>query len=239
MLKLDKSQTAIKEIFSSVASKYDLMNNVMSLGIHHLWKDCMVRHLTNTNSSLLDVAGGTGDIVIRYLKKAKISGNMPKVVLCDINQDMIDQGKIKLQNLHLDQNVEFICGDAMALPFNDMSFDYYTIAFGIRNIHDMDQALKEAYRVLKPGGKFICLEFSKVTNCMFSKVYDVYSEKIIPLAGKYIANDQAAYEYLVDSIKEFPSQQKFLQMIKDAGFEMASYTNLSGGIAAIHYGYKL
>lgn len=229
----------VKNIFSSVANHYDLMNNIMSFGIHHLWKDKFIELLPDYSRSLLDVAGGTGDIASRYYKKARSLSLSPKITICDINEEMINICKDKLIDNNILSSIDFTIGDAQKLPFDDMSYDYYTISFGIRNIADIKLALNEAYRVLKPGGKFMCLEFSHPINDCFAKIYNTYIDKFIPFLGEIFINNREAYRYLADSIKEFPKQEVFLSMISDAGFVQAEYQNLTNGIVAIHHGYKI
>lgn len=225
----------VGEVFSSVARRYDLMNDVMSLGIHHVWKNRMLEILSPTpGRHLLDVAGGTGDIAFRFQKQ---TGG--KVTICDINNAMLEEGKRRSIDANCWQGLEWVCGDAEHLPFPDQSFDYYTIAFGIRNVTHIDAALREAHRVLKPGGKFACLEFSKVTNPALAKIYDLYSFKIIPHLGKLIAGDSASYQYLVESIRQFPAQEQFAAMIKEAGFSQVQYKNLSSGVVAVHWGWRV
>lgn len=235
----EQKRNLVRDIFSNVASKYDLMNDLMSLGVHRLWKDEFVRKITNLNSNILDVASGTGDIAFRIMRLAKLQNMAPKLTLCDINQDMLTIAR----NRAIDNNIltgpEYICADAEKLPFADNIFDYYTIAFGIRNIPKIDQALKEAYRVLKPNGRFLCLEFSKIEHDCLSKIYDFYSFNIIPKIGKIIADNEAAYQYLVESINLFPDQDSFGVMLKDAGFSNVNYKNLTFGVTAIHTGDKL
>lgn len=233
-----KKKHLVEDVFNSVASKYDIMNDLMSVGIHHIWKDRLVEHITNLDGKVLDVAGGTGDIGLRIIKKGLKRGKSPHVIITDINHAMLKEGKNKAIDKNLYKNAEFINCDAEQLPFADNSFDYYTISFGIRNVTDRAQALKEAYRVLKPGGKFMCLEFSKIDK-KFASLYDLFSFKIIPKIGGLIAGDESSYQYLVESIRKFPDQDSWAQMIKDAGFDKVSYDNYSAGIAALHYGYKL
>jgi ubiquinone/menaquinone biosynthesis methyltransferase len=230
--------TLVKNIFSSVANNYDLMNNVMSLGVHHLWKDKFIELLPDYSKSLLDVAGGTGDIASRYYKKAKARGLEPQITICDINPEMIKVGRDKLIDNNILYPIDFIVGDAQKLPFDDMSYDYYTISFGIRNVTDISLALSEAYRVIKPGGKFMCLEFSHPTNTCFAKIYDSYSN-LIPFIGEVVAGNKEAYKYLVDSIRAFPKQETFASMMHDAGFVHVEYQNLTNGVVAIHCGYKI
>ncbi len=231
-----KNSNLIKEVFSSVADNYDVMNNLMSFNIHHLWKNELLKEINNKNHfSVLDVAGGTGDITTRILKKHKNTTSF----ICDNNPQMIEQGIKKTTNNGY-TNINWICGDAENLPFSSNKFDYYTIAFGIRNVVNINFALDEAYRVLKPGGRFICLEFSHVqSNFLFSKLYKLYSDNIIPLMGKIVANNKEAYEYLVDSIKKFPKQDNFAELITKAGFNGVTFRNLSQGIVAIHSGWKM
>lgn len=234
-------QEKVNAIFHSVAKKYDLMNNIMSFGMHHLWKDKFITRLKPAKYSKwhqLDVAGGTGDISFKALKASK--NNLDAhITLLDINSSMLEVGKNRAIEQHLEHQIDFIEGDAQNLPFNDNSFDAYTIAFGIRNVPNISLAIQEAYRVLKPGGHFLCLEFSHVTDSMFEKLYDAWSFYAIPNIGKFVANDKAAYQYLVESIRSFPEQDNFLTMIKEQGFKRCGYINLSMGIAAIHEGWKL
>lgn len=232
-------QLLIDNVFSKVADKYDLMNDVMSLGMHRLWKDEFVKQIPNLNSYILDVASGSGDIALKLAKKARDRGNNIVITLCDINEEMLKQAKKKAIDLNLFQNLKFTVANAENLSFPDNNFDYYTIAFGIRNVPDINKALSEAYRVLKPMGKFICLEFSKVKESRLKDFYKFYSFNIIPKIGQMITGNKEAYEYLVESIELFPSQDEFRIMIKEAGFEEVSYKNLSGGIVAIHSAYKI
>ncbi|AFE52270.1 ubiquinone/menaquinone biosynthesis methyltransferase [Rickettsia prowazekii str. GvV257] len=234
-----KKQWLINNIFSRVADKYDLMNDLMSIGLHRLWKDEFIMQIPNLNSNILDVASGSGDIALKLAKKAKDRGNNISLILSDINEEMLNNAKKKSIDLNLFQNIKFIVANAEELPFSDNSFDYYTIAFGIRNVPDINKALKEAYRVLKPMGKFVCLEFSKVKEGILKDFYKFYSFNIIPSIGQIIAGNKEAYEYLVESIALFPSQDDFRIMIKESGFEEVHYKNLSGGIVAIHSAYKI
>ncbi|HJD66003.1 MAG TPA: bifunctional demethylmenaquinone methyltransferase/2-methoxy-6-polyprenyl-1,4-benzoquinol methylase UbiE [Rickettsia endosymbiont of Bembidion nr. Transversale] len=232
-------QPLVNNIFSNVADKYDLMNDLMSFGMHRLWKDEFIRQIPNLNSNILDVASGSGDIALKLAKKAKDRGSNISLTLSDINEEMLRQAKKKSIDLNLFQNLKFTVASAEELPFPDNSFDYYTIAFGIRNVPDINKALKEAYRVLKPMGKFICLEFSKVKESLLQDFYKFYSFNVIPKIGQIITGNKEAYDYLVESIDLFPSQDEFRIMIKEAGFEEINYKNLSGGIVAIHSAYKL
>lgn len=232
-------QPLVNNIFSNVADKYDLMNDLMSFGMHRLWKDEFIRQIPNLNSNILDVASGSGDIALKLAKKAKDRGSNISLTLSDINEEMLRQAKKKSIDLNLFQNLKFTVANAEELPFPDNSFDYYTIAFGIRNVPDINKALKEAYRVLKPMGKFICLEFSKVKESLLQDFYKFYSFNVIPKIGQIITGNKESYDYLVESIDLFPSQDEFRIMIKEAGFEEINYKNLSGGIVAIHSAYKL
>jgi demethylmenaquinone methyltransferase/2-methoxy-6-polyprenyl-1,4-benzoquinol methylase len=236
---INKKTDLVKSIFSSVAGKYDLMNDLMSFGWHRLWKIQLMKYLPNKAKSLIDVAGGTGDITINYCKAALRDNIIPKVTLCDINHEMLTKGENKLIDLNLIKYVQIQECNAEAMPFPDNSFDYYTIVFGIRNITHIDLALKEAHRILKPGGKFVCMEFSQVSNKILEKIYDTYSMTIIPKIGKLFASNQEAYQYLVESIRNFPCQKDFSALIQQAGFKFVNYNNLFNGITAIHFGYKI
>ncbi|MDA9163672.1 bifunctional demethylmenaquinone methyltransferase/2-methoxy-6-polyprenyl-1,4-benzoquinol methylase UbiE [Rickettsiaceae bacterium] len=233
-----EKRSLVDGVFSDVANKYDLMNDVLSFGIHRLWKDEFCRMIPNLNSKILDVAGGTGDIAFRIKENGKRQNYDPHVTVCDINEDMLKECKDRAINRNILKNLDIIVGDAEKLPFPDNSFDYYTIAFGIRNIINIENALTEAYRVLKPTGKFLCLEFSKVPNDLMSKLYDFYSFNIMPSIGGCVAQNKDAYKYLAESIALFPSQEDFKTMIQKAGFSDVNYKNLNFGVAAIHHGFK-
>lgn len=230
----------VKEIFSGVAKKYDLMNDLMSAGVHRIWKDKMVEEIEfkNAETRVIDLAGGTGDIAFRIAKKARGKNVKYSIDIVDINQEMLDVGKLRAVDNNLFANLKFTCCDGEKLCFADETFDFFTIAFGIRNFTNIEAGLSEAYRVLKPGGKFICLEFSKVNDYFLQKIYDVYSFNVIPKIGEVILKDRASYQYLVESIRKFPSQDDFKKMIEKAGFQNVSYQNLTFGTAAIHVGYK-
>lgn len=233
-------QGLVNEVFSSVAENYDLMNDLMSGGMHRVWKSAFINWLAPPKISNdyhhLDVAGGTGDIAFRLLEA---SGGGTRSVICDISGEMLRVGEKRARERAMRDRLTFVQGNAEALPFPDNSFDAYTIAFGIRNVTHIDQALREAHRVLKRGGRFMCLEFSKVEMPMLDKVYDMFSFNVIPLLGKLTAGDRDSYQYLVESIRKFPPQEEFVAMIEEAGFEQVKYRNLSGGIAAMHSGWKL
>lgn len=235
-IEAEKKSSAVGAIFSSVAGRYDLMNDAMSLGIHRLWKHAMIDALTlQPHMKLLDVAGGTGDITLLALKREPTL----QVTMTDINPDMLAAGKARILDTHGALPIEFTVADAEQLPFAANSFDRVSIAFGIRNVTHVDQALGSIFHVLKPGGKFVCLEFSKPSLPWLEKVYDAYSFHLIPKLGELIAKDRAAYQYLVESIRMFPTQDQFASMLRKAGFERVGYTNLSGGIVALHYGVKI
>ncbi|WP_300011591.1 bifunctional demethylmenaquinone methyltransferase/2-methoxy-6-polyprenyl-1,4-benzoquinol methylase UbiE [uncultured Roseobacter sp.] len=226
----------VQGVFSSVASKYDIMNDVMSGGIHRLWKDAMMDWLApRPGQKLLDVAGGTGDISFRFLKRAGFG----HASVLDLTEPMLVEGRQRAEAAQMQDSLDWVVGDAMALPFEDNSFDVYTISFGIRNVTRPQDALHEAYRVLKPGGRCMVLEFSQLPNPAMQKAYDLYSFNVIPRMGQIIANDRDSYQYLVESIRNFPDQESFLAMIRDAGFENAKYRNLTMGVACLHSGWKL
>ncbi len=226
----------VQGVFNSVASKYDVMNDVMSMGIHRVWKDAMMDWLApRPGQRLLDVAGGTGDISFRFLKRA---GHGHATVL-DLTEPMLVEGRKRAETEQMMDSLDWVVGDAMALPFDDNTFDVFTISFGIRNVTRPQEALNEAYRVLKPGGRLMVLEFSQLPNDGLQKIYDLYSFNVIPRMGQLIANDRDSYQYLVESIRNFPDQDTFLQMVCQAGFGNAKYRNLSMGIAALHSGWKI
>ncbi len=226
----------VQGVFTSVASKYDVMNDVMSVGIHRIWKEAMMDWLApRPGQNLLDVAGGTGDISFKFLDRA---GQGHATVL-DLTEDMLVEGRKRAEAAQMANSLDWVTGDAMSLPFPDNSFDVYTISFGIRNVTRPQEALNEAYRVLRPGGRLMVLEFSQLPNPMMQKAYDLYSFNVIPRMGQVIAGDSDSYQYLVESIRNFPDQDTFLGMVKTAGFENATYRNLSMGIACLHSGWKI
>ncbi|KAL8621512.1 hypothetical protein ACOMHN_026184 [Nucella lapillus] len=287
----EEKEHKVYEVFENVAGNYDLMNDVMSGGIHRLWKDHFVGRLAPTaGTKLIDVAGGTGDIAFRFLKyvhsqssprRPGHDSNIPmprevkaqeytdpadgspssssssssseeeegegrkagrgrsQVTVFDINQAMLDVGKQRAVKQGLTSDVTWVQGNAESLPFSDCSFDAYTIAYGIRNCTNVQQVVDEAYRVLKPGGRFMCLEFSQVPNPLLRSVYDTYSFNVIPVMGQLIASDWKSYQYLVESIRQFPEQEEFCDMIRSSGFRMVTYENLTFGVTAIHSGFKL
>ncbi|KAI8909037.1 UbiE/COQ5 methyltransferase [Gorgonomyces haynaldii] len=242
----DNKEAMVAGVFHGVADKYDLMNDFMSAGIHRVWKDEFVSRLdAGPQTRLLDVAGGTGDIAFRFLKNLKRQHGYYNghVTVLDINSSMLKVGQDRADQLGLSgPHLDFVEGNAEILEgIPDESMDAYTIAFGIRNVTNIDKALQQAYRVIKPGGRFLCLEFSHVENPLLKNAYDLYSFNVIPKLGGVVANDEASYQYLVESIRQFPKQEQFAQMIRDAGFKTfgKGYTNLTFGVSAIHSGFKL
>ncbi|GAC1635747.1 MAG: bifunctional demethylmenaquinone methyltransferase/2-methoxy-6-polyprenyl-1,4-benzoquinol methylase UbiE [Bradyrhizobium sp.] len=233
-------QTLVNDVFHSVASRYDLMNDLMSAGLHRVWKNLLINALDPPRSAapfaLLDVAGGTGDIAFRA---ARAAGAGFRATVCDINSDMLAVGRERALARHLDDRVTFVEGNAEALTFPDRGFDAYTIAFGIRNVPRIDLALKEAFRVLRPGGRFLCLEFSTVDVPGLDRIYDLFSFKVIPPLGGAVTGDAESYQYLVESIRKFPKLNAFAEMIRGAGFSRVSWQSLSGGIVALHSGWRL
>ncbi|MCI5085043.1 MAG: bifunctional demethylmenaquinone methyltransferase/2-methoxy-6-polyprenyl-1,4-benzoquinol methylase UbiE [Rhodovulum sp.] len=232
----DQKAGMVHGVFTSVASRYDIMNDVMSVGIHRVWKDAMMDWLApQPHQRLLDVAGGTGDISFRFLKRAPGAN----AVVLDMTESMLVAGRQRAEAEQQADHLNWVVGDAMALPFEDNTFDVYTISFGIRNVTRVQDALSEAYRVLRPGGRLMVLEFSQLPNPALQWAYDRYSFNVIPAMGKAIANDRDSYQYLVESIRKFPDQDTFASMIRTAGFDMVKYRNLSMGIAALHSGWKI
>jgi demethylmenaquinone methyltransferase/2-methoxy-6-polyprenyl-1,4-benzoquinol methylase len=227
----------VRGVFTSVASKYDVMNDAMSFGVHRLWKDAMADWLApRQGMDILDLAGGTGDIAFRMLRRMKGAGH---VTVCDLTESMLVEGRKRAEATGFAENLDWVTGDAMALPFAAGSYDAVTIAFGIRNVTRMEDALAEAYRVLRPGGRFMCLEFSRIPEAGAQKLYDLYSFNVIPKMGQLIAGDSESYKYLVESIRKFPDQETFAGRMRAAGFGQVKYRNLSLGIAALHSGWKL
>ncbi|MDP2082503.1 MAG: bifunctional demethylmenaquinone methyltransferase/2-methoxy-6-polyprenyl-1,4-benzoquinol methylase UbiE [Pseudotabrizicola sp.] len=223
-------------VFTRVANKYDIMNDLMSGGVHRLWKDAMMDWLApRPGQRLLDVAGGTGDVAFRFLNRAPGAS----AVVCDLTESMLIAGRQRAEADSMADRLGWVVGDAMALPFESNSFDVYTISFGIRNVTRVADALSEAYRVLRPGGRLMVLEFSQIPNDLMQKAYDLYSFNVIPLMGQIVAGDRDSYQYLVESIRKFPDQENFATMIRQAGFDQVKYRNQTMGIAALHSGWKL
>ena len=226
----------VGDVFHSVASKYDLMNDLMSFGVHRLWKRFAIEQCgVRKGSVVLDLAGGTGDLTARLAKKV---GQEGKVYLSDINSSMLESGRARLADSGIAGNVDIVQANAEELPFDDNTFDCAIIAFGLRNVTHKDAALRSMHRVLKPGGRALVLEFSKPTLPGLNRLYDTYSFNILPVLGRVVANDEASYRYLAESIRKHPDQESLKEMMQEAGFERAHYFNLSGGIVALHKGYK-
>ena len=231
-VKKTEKQTLVNNVFNSVADKYDLMNDLTSLGIHRLWKDSLINWLApQPYQKLADIAGGTGDISIKFLLAGGCSAH-----IIDINKEMISKGKLKNNN---NNNLSWTIASAENLPMADNSYERASMGFGLRNITNRVLALKEVYRILKPGGRFICLEFSHVENSLLKKIYDIWSFEFMPRIGQKITGDKEAYNYLVESIRQFPSQPELTQMFSEAGFSRVKYRNLSNGIVTLHSGWKL
>jgi demethylmenaquinone methyltransferase / 2-methoxy-6-polyprenyl-1,4-benzoquinol methylase len=223
-------------VFTRVASKYDVMNDLMSGGVHRLWKDAMMDWLVpRSGQRLLDVAGGTGDVAFRFLKRAPGAS----AVVLDMTESMLIAGRKRAEADRLSDALNWVVGDAMALPFPANSFDAYTISFGIRNVTRIADALAEAYRVLRPGGRLMVLEFSQIPNDLMQKAYDLYSFNVIPVMGQVVTGDRESYQYLVESIRKFPDQETFAGMIRTAGFDQVKYRNMTMGVAALHSGWKI
>ncbi len=236
---LDAKQDRVDDVFHKVAARYDLMNDLMSGGLHRLWKDRLVALVHPGQRSEfrhLDVAGGTGDVAFRV---AEAGGATTHVTVLDINADMLEVGRVRAVKRKLAERLTFVEANAEALPCADRQFDAYTVAFGIRNVPRIERALAEAYRVLKRGGRFLCLEFSQVDLPGLERLYDAYSFNLIPAIGKAVTGDGEPYRYLVESIRQFPDADRFRGMVAEAGFQRTSFTRLSGGIVAIHSGWKL
>jgi demethylmenaquinone methyltransferase/2-methoxy-6-polyprenyl-1,4-benzoquinol methylase len=237
-VELDEKQGLVDDVFHKVARRYDIMNDLMSAGLHRLWKDEFAAKVRARREGFrhLDVAGGTGDIAFRI---AKASPADASIVVLDINGDMLDVGRDRANERGLADKLEFVQANAESLPFPDAHFDAYTIAFGIRNVPRIEVALTEAHRVLKPGGRFLCLEFSQVSVPGLDKIYEAYSFNVIPAIGKLVAGDSEPYRYLVESIRRFPRAEEFERMIRRAGFRRTGFERLTGGVVAIHSGWKL
>ncbi len=238
-VRLDEKQDLVDDVFHKVADRYDLMNDLMSFGLHRLWKDILVAKVRPSRSRAfahLDVAGGTGDVAFRVVRAG---GPLTSATVADINPDMLRVGRERARKRRLDDRVAFVEANAEALPFADARFDAYTIAFGIRNVPRIEEALAEAHRTLRRGGHFLCLEFSRVDLPVLDRLYDAYSFAAIPALGKVVAGDGAPYRYLVELIRKFPPPDLFADRIAAAGFARVEVTRLSGGVVAIHSGWKL
>lgn len=233
----------VRQVFESVSDRYDLMNDLMSGGIHRLWKQAMIDWLApRPGLRLLDVAGGTGDIALRVIARLGPE-RVGRVIVCDLTPDMLEIGRDRAIDQGLlpgrPDSPQWVCGDAEALPLADRSVEAYTIAFGLRNVTRIDAALAEARRVLRPGGRFLCLEFSRVAVPLIAELYDLYSFKVLPALGGWVAGDRDAYRYLVESIRRFPAQDELAGLVAEAGFDQVRYRNLTGGIAALHSAWRL
>lgn len=235
----------VRGVFESVAPRYDLMNDLMSLGIHRWWKSVMIDALApRPPMTLLDVAGGTGDIAMRFLDRIgrgvdPSAGPGGEVIVCDINPAMVETGRDRAIDRNCLSGIQWVCGDAEALPLRSRSVDACTIAFGLRNVTHIDLALEEMRRVLRPGGHFLCLEFSRVVLPLLDRLYDSYSFNVLPALGRWVAGDRQAYQYLVESIRRFPAQDEICERMASAGFGRVTYRNLSGGVVALHSGWRL
>jgi|HubBroStandDraft_1064217.scaffolds.fasta_scaffold02022_10 demethylmenaquinone methyltransferase/2-methoxy-6-polyprenyl-1,4-benzoquinol methylase len=243
----DEKKTLVRAVFDRVAERYDLMNDLMSGGIHRLWKAALIDWLNpRPGQHLLDVAGGTGDVAFRFLERTRprrpAAGDVPpatRVTVCDINDTMVSVGRDRAIDRGLLGGIDWVCGDAEALPIASGTVDCYTIAFGLRNVTRIDAALCEARRVLRPGGRFLCLEFSRVAVPGLAKPYDLYSFEVLPRLGGWVAGDAEAYRYLAESIRRFPPQDELARRLEQAGLARVKYRNLTGGIAALHSGWRL
>lgn len=237
---VEEKQRLVDDVFHSVARRYDLMNDLMSAGLHRAWKDALVNAINPPKSDrdfrLLDVAGGTGDIAFRVVEAGGVGTH---AVILDINSGMLEVGRDRAEKRGLEHAVTFVEANAEKLPLPDRTFDAYSIAFGIRNVPRIDTALREAYRVLRPGGHFLCLEFSSVDLPGLDKIYDLYSFNAIPAIGRVVTGDAESYRYLVESIRKFPKPEVFASMMRNAGFARVSYTRMTGGIVALHSGWRL
>jgi ubiquinone/menaquinone biosynthesis methyltransferase len=239
-VKTEDKAKKVHDVFASVASSYDVMNDAMSGGLHRVWKDHFVNIMSfSDGDKMLDLAGGTGDITFRAIKRAERLGTSLEVTITDINEHMLEGARARAIDSNILKNLDFNIVNAEEMPYADNTFDFVTIAFGIRNVTDRDKALKEIYRVLKPGGRFLCLEFSHVDNPVLKKIYDGYSHNIVPNLGQMIMGDKASYQYLIESIRMFPNRTKFGHMIEGAGFSRVTNDILTHGVVAIHSGWKI
>jgi demethylmenaquinone methyltransferase/2-methoxy-6-polyprenyl-1,4-benzoquinol methylase len=241
----DEKSRLVRGVFDSVAGRYDLMNDIMSVGVHRLWKAAMIDELAPlAGLRLVDVAGGTGDIARRVLARladpaGTVPADQPPITVCDVTREMIAAGRDRALDRGVVDGLQWVCGDAEALPIPDMSMDAYTIAFGLRNVTRIEAALAEAHRVLKPGGRFLCLEFSRVTWPLLDALYERYSFAVLPAIGRAVVGDADSYRYLAESIRRFPPQEDLARAMEAAGLERATWRDLSGGIAALHSGWRL
>jgi ubiquinone/menaquinone biosynthesis methyltransferase len=238
----DARQNLVNNVFTSVAEKYDLMNDAMSGGLHRLWKNHLINRLRPApGMTLLDVAGGTGDVAFRFLKAIKSKGALAgkPVTVCDINPEMLDVGRGRAVDLGIWKNIDWVEGNAEKLPFPDAAFDATTISFGIRNVTHLDKAIAEAHRILKPGGHYIVMEFSRVPSPLVKDVYDWYSFNVIPKLGKALVDDEESYRYLSESIRKFPPPEVFADMMRSAGFKRVSLEPLAGGVVTLYRGRKI
>ena len=234
---VDEKPSLVRDVFDSVASRYDLMNDLMSARVHRLWKEAMIDWLApRPGARMLDLAGGTGDITLRALRR---TGGLLDVTVADLTEAMLVEGKQRFSDLKVEAEVDWVCADATKLPFADKSFDYVTMAFGIRNVAEPPKALAEIRRVLKTGGRFVCLEFSHVAVPALARLYDAYSFNVIPALGQIVAGDRESYQYLVESIRRFPDQERFAAMMREAGLGNVAYRNLTQGVAALHSGWRI
>lgn len=233
----DKKHNLVNDVFSSVSSKYDIMNDLMSFGLHRHWKQKLIREITNPDGRILDMASGTGDVAIKLYESISSRNSEPKIVSCDPNLDMLKIGKGKAIDKGI-LGIEYKEAFAEKLPFEDESFDYYIVCFGIRNFTDIQKSLEEANRVLKEGGKFICMEFSKVKEGITESLYNFYTMNVFPIMGRLVANDEDSYRYLAESIRKFPSRESFKGMIEKAGFEDVCFQSMTFDVVTTHTGYK-
>lgn len=237
-----QKSSLVRGVFESVADRYDLMNDLMSGGIHRLWKRAMIDWLhPRSGQRFLDVAGGTGDVAFRILRRIEAGGSLgdSRVAICDLTPAMLAIGRDRAVDRGILHGIDWINGDAERLPFADRRFDAYTVAFGLRNLTHLDYALAEARRVLKPGGRFLCLELSHVALPMLDRLYDLYSFEVLPVLGELVTQNRPAYQYLVESIRRFPKQEELSQRIADAGFVQVAARNLTGGVAALHSAWRV
>jgi len=236
---LEAKQELVDDVFNKVAERYDVMNDLMSMGLHRIWKDILVARLRpprHRQFQHIDVAGGTGDIAFRV---ARAGGERTSITVVDVNSDMLRVGERRAEKRREGKQIRFVAANAEALPFPENTFDGYTVAFGIRNVPRRERALEESYRVLKRGGRFLCLEFSRVDLPGLDRVYEIYSQAAIPALGKVVAGDGAPYRYLVESIRQFPTPELFAERVAAAGFARVEFTRLTGGVVAVHSGWKL